>query len=65
MKFRSLVFFPLAAMLLAAGCASDSELSQKEKDRIQREQQREAQKQAKEQEKMMREATGTGQRRMR
>jgi hypothetical protein len=48
----------LAAGLFLAGCATDSELSQKEKDRIEREQQREAQKQAKSQEKMMRETTG-------
>lgn len=48
----------LAAGLFLAGCATNSELTQKEKDQMAREQQREAQKQAKSQEKMMRETTG-------
>ena len=53
----------LAAALFFAGCATDSELTQKEKDRMAKEQEREAQKQAKSQEKMMR--AGTGQRQSR
>jgi hypothetical protein len=55
--------FVFAATTLLAGCATDSELSQKEKDRMAREQQREQQKQAQQQEKMLR-GSGTNQNRM-
>ena len=60
MKSRWLILSAFAAALFFAGCASNSELTQKEKDQMAKEQQREAQKQAKAEEKMMR--TGTGQR---
>jgi hypothetical protein len=53
----------LAVIIVVAGCAStDNELSQKEKDRIAREQQRSNQKQAQAQEKMLRDATQGGSR---
>lgn len=65
MKSRYLVLL-LSVVVYVAGCATDSELTQKEKDRMareqQREQQREAQKQAQQQEKMLR--GGTNQNRM-
>ena len=47
----------LVVGLFLAGCATDSELTQKEKDKMAREQQREAQKQAQAQEKMMNQGT--------
>ncbi len=66
MKTRSLLLSALAAVCLLAGCASDRELTQKEKDKIDREQAREAQKQQKAQDKMMRDSGAYGgQRRMR
>jgi outer membrane biogenesis lipoprotein LolB len=62
MKPRWIVLSAAVALFLA-GCATDSELTQKEKDKMAREQQREAQKQAQAQEKMMREGTQSQQRR--
>jgi hypothetical protein len=54
----------LATVLLLASCTTtDSEMSQKEKDRLAREMAREDQKQAKAQEKQLREATQGGARR--
>ena len=41
------------AATLLAGCATNSELTDKEKERMAKEQQRDAQKQAREQQKMM------------
>lgn len=63
MKARWITLFTLAAGIFIAGCASNSELTQKEKDKMAREQEREAQKQAQAQAKMMREAGQSGQRR--
>ena len=63
MKPRYMILSAAAAALVLAGCATDSELTQKEKDKMAREQQRDAQKQAQAQEKMMRDATQTQQRR--
>jgi hypothetical protein len=54
MKTRWIALPLLAAGFGLSGCASNSELSQKEKDRLAREMERENQKQAKSQEKMMR-----------
>ncbi len=66
MKKRSIILSALAAGLLLASCASESELTQKEKDKMAREQEREAQKQQKAQEKMLRESgSGGGLRRTR
>lgn len=63
MKPRWIVLSVALAAISLSGCATDSELTQKEKDRMAREQQREAQKQAQAQEKMMRDATQNQQRR--
>lgn len=64
MKTRTASLVVLAASLFLAGCAtSDRELSQKEKDKIERDMARSSQKQAQEQEKMMRQSTQGGQRR--
>jgi hypothetical protein len=61
MKPRWIFLHTIAAAILLAGCASNSELTQKEKDRLAREQEREAQKQAQAQAKMMRTGTQGGQ----
>jgi starvation-inducible outer membrane lipoprotein len=64
MKTRWLPLFALAATIFLAGCAStDSELTQKEKDKMAREQARRDQQQQRAQEKAMREATQSNQRR--
>jgi starvation-inducible outer membrane lipoprotein len=60
MKPRPVALAALAASLLFSGCATtDSELTQKEKDKIARDMAREDQKQQQAQAKQMREATGT------
>jgi len=64
MKTRWLNFPALAVIILLAGCATtDTELTQKEKDKIAREQARLEQQQQRAQEKAMREATQSNQRR--
>ncbi len=64
MKTRWLTLFALAASVLLAGCATtDTELTQKEKDKMAREQARLDQQQQRAQEKSMREATQSNQRR--
>lgn len=64
MNTRWLSLFALAATILLAGCATtDTELTQKEKDKIAREQARLEQQQQRAQEKAMREATQGNQRR--
>ena len=58
-------WFLLLVMIVAtfvASCASDSQLTQKEKDRLAREQERAAQKQTQTQAKQMRTGTQGGQR---
>jgi hypothetical protein len=55
MKTRWTLLNAFVATLVLAGCASNSEPTQKEKERMAREQQREAQKQAQAQSKLMRE----------
>lgn len=64
MKTRRLSLFALAASALLAGCATtDTELTQKEKDKLAREQARLEQQQQRAQEKAMREGTQSNQRR--
>ena len=59
MKFRWRRLISFAATLALAGCAtSEAEPSQKEKDKMARDQQRDAQKQAQQQEKMLRGGAG-------
>ena len=53
MKLLRLLGPALTLALLFAGCATNSELTDKEKEQIEKQQQREAQKQAREQQKMM------------
>ncbi|MDO8545021.1 MAG: hypothetical protein Q7S40_31645 [Opitutaceae bacterium] len=57
MKPRWIQLSLLAGLVVLAGCATNSELTQKEKDRFARETERENQKQAQAQEKMLRQAT--------
>jgi len=58
MKLRRVALPALVVSVLLAGCATtDSELSQKEKDKMARDMERANQKQAQAQEKMMKEAT--------
>lgn len=58
MKTRRIALLVIAASLLLAGCATtDTELTQKEKDKLARDQARAEQKQAQDQAKMMRDAT--------
>lgn len=64
MKARSLLVIVTASIVLLTGCTTtDSELSQKEKDKIARDMERANQKEAQAQAKMMREATQGTQRR--
>lgn len=65
MKVRWILLNLLAAALVITGCATNSELTQKEKDRIAREMERENQKQAqaqaRAQERALRQSTGGNQ----
>jgi hypothetical protein len=62
MKLRHVALPALVVSLFLASCATtDSELSQKEKDKLARDMERANQKQAQAQEKMMKEATRTNQ----
>ena len=62
MKLHRFALPALVVSLFLAGCATtDSELSQKEKDKMARDMERANQKQAQAQEKMMKEATRTNQ----
>lgn len=64
MKARSLLVLATAAFAMITGCTTtDSELSQKEKDKIARDMERANQKEAQAQAKMMRETTQGTQRR--
>ena len=64
MKHRSFTLKAIAVTTLLAGCATtDSELTQKEKDKIARDMERQSQREAQAQAKMMREATQGTQRR--
>ena len=62
MKTRWILLVVMVVATFVAGCASDSQLSQKEKDRLAREQERAAQKQAQTQAKQMRTGTQGAQR---
>ena len=65
MKARWILPHLLAAALVITGCATNTELTQKEKDRIAREMERESQKQARAQaqaqDRALRQATGGNQ----
>ena len=63
MKPRSILLSAVAAASILAGCATDTEPTQKQKEKMARDIERENQKQAKAQEKMMREAQGGTQQR--
>ncbi len=58
MKIRGQGWNLLAVAALLAGCATDSEVTQKEKDKMARDAEKQNQKQAQAEAKMMREATG-------
>ncbi len=60
MKTRWLLVTLITAACSLAGCATDSELTQKEKDKLARDMERENRKQAQAQEKMMRGNNSSG-----
>ncbi|HUR56112.1 MAG TPA: hypothetical protein VM029_00275 [Opitutaceae bacterium] len=63
MKPRSILLSALAVVCILAGCASETEPTQKQKEKMARDIERENQKQAQAQQKMMREAQGGQQQR--
>jgi hypothetical protein len=60
MKIRWILVTMIVVIVYVGGCATQSELTQKEKDRMAREMERENRKQSQAQEKMMRPTTQGG-----